>query len=87
MEFLVMPQTVHSLVECYSASGGGCYCNSIFNCPCNGCKGDNTTFECPGFGGDCDYTCTCHGVHIPCGVKWDCPSKACTVKAEILNQP
>lgn len=81
MEFLVMPQTTHSLVECYSASGGGCNCNGELICTC--------------YGGSCydkGDTCTCKGVHVPvCVVKNSCialcANKSCTVKADIMNQP
>ena len=81
MEFLVMPQATHSLVECYSASGGGNCTFCDFDCTCHGgsCydKGD---------------ICTCKGVLVPvCGVKNSCialcANKSCTVKAEIMNQP
>lgn len=86
MEFLVMPQTTHSLVECYSASGGGdskcCFAGGI-RCTCN----DGSTYE------PCVIeTCTCKGVLVPvCGVKNSCialcANKSCTVKADIMNQP
>lgn len=85
MEFLVMPQTVHSLVGCYSAGGCDtddcCYADGILTC---NCKGDGATYE------PCIKENTCPGkcIHTPvCGVKNSCIAKSCTIKAEIMNQP
>lgn len=71
MEFLVMPQTIHSLVECYSAGGNDGCTHCDYEGDCNCFNGDNIT-----------YICTCKGVHVPI-----CIAKLCTIKAEIMNQP
>lgn len=80
MEFLVMPQTVHSLVECYSASDGDNCTRCNLECTC---YGEGSCYE-------RGNTCTCKGVRV-CGAKNSCialcANKSCTVKAEIMNQP
>ena len=80
MEFLVMPQFTSSLVECFSASGGGCT---------HTCIGEDCTFTCTCFEGDkCNDNNPC--AHIACGCNdhKPCPCNqgyACIVKGCVTD--
>lgn len=70
MDFLVMPQSNDSLIECYSADGGNCNilicgCNDGMTCECNGytpCSCNGSHFNCPCYA---TYSPPCPGLHCP----------------------
>ncbi len=79
MEFLVIPQFTHSLVECFSASEDGCTFDCIgmdceFKCDCFD-GGINTYNPCTCNGNN---PCTCNGNHpCPCNGTYTCVAKGC----------
>lgn len=85
MEFLVIPQSTRSLIECYSA-GGDCDCyQGTLNCTTINVDGDdNDICACKGSNiCACDESKTCS--YSPC-VERVCPARKCLIKAEIMNE-
>lgn len=83
MEFLVMPQLTHSLVECFSASGDGCTCNgsnTVYTCTCHG-DGATYTGDICEIRDGCvcrdDKACDCNIAYIPVCIVEGCPAKTC----------
>lgn len=83
MEFLVMPQTVHSLVECYSAPNDSTDCSPKVCIVWEG--------ECDGLSCSPLTICDCNAkvcVAKICAAKGGvCTTRACTIKADIMDQP
>lgn len=66
MEFLVMPQSTGSLIECYSADGGGTCSGGGTFCTYNGGCYQMTTCDCNGT----DFDCPCYELDR-------CPERFC----------